>query len=148
MEELLARYSIPKDRLNKKISDEHLNFIAKFINHADLGPELGLTSQQMHDIEEEERSSGNRKRIATLRKWRKKYGFKATYEELIKALMACQQNDQAENVCSMLSDQQDGKIILFTKVSASIFVYHQFLLTVGVGHQLLLTVGVDKQVVM
>ena len=33
MEELLARYSIPNDRLNKKVSDQHVHCIAKFINH-------------------------------------------------------------------------------------------------------------------
>lgn len=102
LEDLLARFKISERQLKDKLSDEHLPAIARIIDHEIVGPQLGLTQQEMEAIQ----ADGQReevRRLNTLRKWRQKYSINATYEELLKALLSCKMAELAEKVCILLS---------------------------------------------
>lgn len=103
LEDLLARFQISEHQLREKLSDEHLPAIARLVtNHGIVGPELGLTQQEMQAIQVDGQSEEVR-RLNTLRKWREKYSINATYQELLKALLNCEMAEQAEKVCIILS---------------------------------------------
>lgn len=117
LEDLLARFKISERQLKDKLSDEHLPAIARLINHEVVGPELGLTQQEMEAIQADGKREEVR-RLNTLRKWREKYSFNATYEELLKALLKCQMAEQAEKVCFVLSPLPESMLHYCTKVSS------------------------------
>ena len=101
-QDLYDRFRISEHALNGELSEEHLQEVSHFIDHNTLGPELGLTSQDMKDINLDERAEDLR-RAATLRKWKEVYAFNATYRKLIEALLKCRKADQAVKVCELLT---------------------------------------------
>ena len=104
LQELFDRFKIPEHVLNDEVSETHLLEVSHFIDHNILGPELGLTPQDMKDINIDERAE-DRRRTATLRKWKEVYAFNATYRKLIEALLKCSKADQAVKVCKLFKSR-------------------------------------------
>ena len=111
LQDLVRRFKIPEHVLNGELSEKHLRDVTRFIDHNTLGPELGLTSQNMNDINVVVGPEDLR-RIATLRKWKQTFAYNATYRKLIEALLKCSKADQAVEVCKLLI-QSTCKCIIY-----------------------------------
>ena len=104
-EELIAYVGISADKLKKPCSDEHITSISFFLtNWQTVAPILGLTEIDEEDVEEEGKETRN-KRYKTLRKWKAKNLFKATYRVLVDMFLKLDRADLAEKVCRLLIDE-------------------------------------------
>lgn len=105
LQDLIDRFQLLPALLDKKVSEEDLRKISRIIDdHEIIGPELGLTKQEMTAISPSK--THKLQRLETLRKWKQKYAFKATYRELIEALLECGRGEQAEYVCELLAQSE------------------------------------------
>ena len=100
-QDIYDRFKISEHLLNGELSEKNLLEVSHFIDHNTLGPELGLTMQDMKDINIDERAEDLR-RVATLQKWKEACAFNATYRKLIEALLKCSKAAQAAKVCKLL----------------------------------------------
>ena len=104
-EELIAYVGISADKLNKPCSDEHITSISLFLtNWQTVAPLLGLTETDEEDIEEEGKKTQD-KRYKTLRRWKDKNLFKATYRVLVDVFLKLGKANLAEKVCRLLVDE-------------------------------------------
>ena len=109
-EELIAHVGISVDELNKPCSDEHITSISLFLtNWQTVAHLLGLTETDVEDIKEDGKKTQD-KRYKTLRKWKDKNLFKATYGALIDVFLKLGRADLAEKVCRLLVDEGMYKI--------------------------------------
>ena len=109
-EELTAHVGISADELNKPCSDEHITSISLFLtNWQTVAPLLGLSETDEEDVEEEGKKTQD-KRYKTLRRWKNKNLFKATYRVLVDVFLRLGQADLAEKVCRLLVDEGTYKI--------------------------------------
>jgi len=78
---------VAPETLQQLCKDKHLRKIAQCLpDWRDAAPFLGLSGAEENIIEDDHKTALRlRRRIAVLRKWRQKYGKKATYERLAKA---------------------------------------------------------------
>ena len=104
--ELLNKLHLSQGQLDVEISDEHLTEASGIIDdHEILGSELGLTEVEMSDINQKHNSPELR-RLATLRKWKQKVSWKATYLVLVKALLKKSRADFARDVCKLVAQSK------------------------------------------
>ena len=109
MEALLSRTGISESKLDEKCSDERIPTIAySLIGWRALLPHLGLTEADQEEIEIDGHNEPE-KRQRVLRMWRKQKGAKATYKQLIVALIHVKNIDYAEEVCRLLAS--DGMLL-------------------------------------
>ena len=109
-EELIAYVGISADELNKPCSDEHIASISLFLaNWQTVAPHLGLTETDEEDVEEEGKKTQD-KRYKTLRRWKDKNLFKATYRVLVDVFLKLGKANLAEKVCRLLVDEGMYKI--------------------------------------
>ena len=109
-EELIAYVGISADKLNKSCSDEHITSISLFLtNWQTVAPLLGLTETDEEDVEEEGKKTQD-KRYKTLRRWKDKNLFKATYRVLVDVFLKLGKANLAEKVCKLLVDEGMYKI--------------------------------------
>ena len=102
LKKLLA--DVPPEKLNKPCIEYHLSEIALSITDwRSVAPYLGLTEVEENDIETDHRTAIPKK-IAMLRKWRSKFGQRATYKELAKAFWKLRLMGLVQKVCEVLSD--------------------------------------------
>ena len=87
--------------LEQKCSDKHLKSISLFLDWRSVAPHLGLSERNIEAIEAEKRRESER-RLVVLRKWKQKYGFKATLRNLAAVLLKVENADDAERVCALL----------------------------------------------
>ena len=93
---------IPPIKLDEPCSDEHLRDISSDLTcWQELAPYLDLKEAEVEVIELDAKTV-NEKRLKALRKWKNKYGFRATYRALTEALLKCHMADHAEKVCRLL----------------------------------------------
>ena len=104
LESLVARVGIPLSSLDQRCSDQHLLSISRFLNWRNVAPYLGLSEVDIEDIDYDRRSQSE-KRLTTLRKWKSKYGYTATFKNLVLALLKIENTDHAEKVCQLLKPQ-------------------------------------------
>ena len=117
LEELIAHVSISAYELNKPCSDEHITSISLFLtNWQTVAPHLGLTETDEEDIEEEGKKTQD-KRYKTLRRWKNKNLFKATYQVLVDVFLKLSRADLAEKVCQLLVDEGTYKVTAFNFLS-------------------------------
>ena len=110
-EELIAHVGISADELNRPCSDEHITSISLFLtNWQTVALLLGLTETDKEDVEEEGKKTQN-KRYKTLRKWKDRNLFKATYRVLVDAFLRLGRADLAEKVCRLLVDEGTYKLV-------------------------------------
>ena len=109
-EELIAHVGISADKLNKPCSDEHITSISLFLaNWQTVALLLGLTETDKEDVEEEGKKIQD-KRYKTLRKWKDKNLFQATYRVLVDIFFELGRADLAEKVCRLLVDEGTYKL--------------------------------------
>lgn len=70
-----------------------------------MGPELGLTVSEITAINRDA-PTHELKKTATLRKWKDKYAWNATYRNLIEALLKCTRAEHAQEVCELLTQSK------------------------------------------
>ena len=110
LEELIAHVGISADELNKPCSDEHITYISLFLtNWQAVAPLLGLTETDEEDVKEEGEKTQD-KRYKTLRKWKNRNLFKATYRVLVDVFLKLGRADLAEKVCRLLVNEGTYKL--------------------------------------
>lgn len=104
-EELIAYVKLSADKLEKQCSDEHITSISLFLaNWQTVAPHLGLTETDEEDVNEDAKRTQD-KRYRTLRTWKAKNSFKATYKVLVDVFLKIGRADLAEKVCRLLVDE-------------------------------------------
>ena len=102
LEDLVKEVCISPDLLDQKCSHEHLKSISLFLDSwRRVAPHLGLSKRDIEDIEADERTESER-RLEVLRKWKMKYGYKATFRNFVVVLLVVGNADNAEQVCRLL----------------------------------------------
>ena len=102
LEELLKEVSVHPEELNDPIIDDHLREIAIFLTSwRKVATYLGLSESDLDDVEREERDE-HMKKLKALKKWKGKFGFKATYKKLVEVLLSLAMADVAEKVVLLL----------------------------------------------
>ena len=100
--ELLMKVNIGREKLDARVSDDHLLPIAlSLTSWRRVAPHLGLSRNELDAIEKEgknERFMG----VMALQKWKSKSGLKATYKKLVEVLLSVGMADVAEKVCHLL----------------------------------------------
>ena len=128
LEELTAYVGISAHELNKPCSDEHITSISLFLaNWQTVAPHLGLTEIDEEDVEEEGKKTQD-KRYKTLRKWKAKNLFKATYRVLVHIFLKLGRADVAEKVCRLLVDEGMYKSSTTPRHLSIIVLYHSIIL--------------------
>ena len=108
---------VPPEKLDQPCRDDHLSDIALSITRwKSIAPFLRLTKVEEEDIETDCGKNETQK-IGMLRKWREKFGRKATYGKLAKVFFKLKRADLVEEVCELLqtessssssSEEEDG----------------------------------------
>ena len=101
---LLKEVDIPLTLLDQKCSDEHLKSISLFLDWRRVAPHLGL--DKIHTDEIESKKTEFEKRLDMLQKWKMKYGYTATFKNLVQVLLKVGIADDAEKVCRLLQPQE------------------------------------------
>ena len=102
LEELLR--GVAPEKLDQLCRDDHLSEIAlSLTDWQSMAPFLGLTEGEEREIEEDSRPAKRRK-VAMLRRWKEKYGKKATYRKLAKVFWKLERIDLVEELCEILSE--------------------------------------------
>ena len=105
LDKLLKEVHVNPEKLNERISDDHLREIAFFLTEwKTVVPFLGLDENDVDVIEREENKEQVRK-LKALRKWKGKVLFEATYRKLVEVLLSLAMADVAEKVCHLLKVQ-------------------------------------------
>ena len=92
---------VPVDSLDEPCRDIHLRQLASCITDwKSIAPYLDLTEVDEEEIQEETRLA--RQRIGMLRKWKQKFGRKATYRRLEKAFYDCERADLVDKLRNFL----------------------------------------------
>lgn len=103
LQNLIERYQLSSDLLDKEISDEHLRKASRIIDdHEIVGFELELNESEMAAINQDAHTQ-ERQRVAMLRKWKQKNAWNATYKKFIVALLNCDRRSIARDVCELLT---------------------------------------------
>lgn len=103
LDELLE--SVSKKSLDKPCSDEHIVEIAsKVTNWRLIAPHLGLTEVDEENIVQNHRDVQLQRR-EMLRTWQQKFGFRATYGSLARALHKAERVDLVEKVIELLTEK-------------------------------------------
>ena len=101
MDELLKE--IHPEKLNERISDDHLREIALFktlTNWRTVATYLGLDKNHLDAIKRED--DEQMRMLNALEKWKGKFGSKATYRKLVDVLLKLGKTDAAEEVGHLL----------------------------------------------
>lgn len=95
-------YGITQDQLKGKVTREHvLKISRKITKWENLAPDLGLKGPDIETIHRDYRTTDEQRR-AVLELWQQRFGFRATYDILIDALLEIEMREMAEFVCSLL----------------------------------------------
>ena len=102
LDELVKETKMCSERLNERISDDHLCKIAVFLTSwRTVTPHLKLSENDLDAIERECKDE-REKSLKALRKWKGKFAFKATYKKLVEVLLSLGMADVAEKICRLL----------------------------------------------
>ena len=102
VEKMLMEVGVHPEKLNERISDDHLCEIALFLTEwKTVVPFLGLDENDVDAIEQEEKKE-QVKKLKALRKWKSKFVFAATYRKLVEVLLSLGMADVAEKACHLL----------------------------------------------
>ena len=99
---------IPPEKLDQPCSDVHLCDIALSVTKwKSIAPFLGLTKAEEENIEKDCGENETQK-IGMLRKWRERFGRKATYRKLAKVFFKLERADLVEEVCELLQTEHSN----------------------------------------
>ena len=102
LEDCVREFSISVRLLDKRVGDEHLRKVSKFLPWKRIAPYLELKDFEVEAVDLEGNNE-QEKRYKFLQTWKSKFAFKATYKRLIEALLECGRADHAEEVCKLLA---------------------------------------------
>ena len=102
LEECVREFSISAELLDKRVSDDHLREVSKFLQWRKVAPYLKLDDSEVEAVDLDGNSE-QEKRYKSLQTWKSKFAFKATNKRLIEALLECGRADHAEEVCKLLA---------------------------------------------
>ena len=105
LDDCIEEFNLADDILDTKCSDEHILAVSSFLDWKGVARYLKLNDSEVGEVESDGRDEQD-KRHKTLQKWMSKFAFKATYRNLIQALLDSGRGDHAEKVCKLL---QKGK---------------------------------------
>lgn len=106
MHDLIDEFELHDYHLDEELNEDHLTEVSRIIDdHEVVGPELGLTEQEMVAINQEA-STQEYKKEAVFKKWKQKFSQGATYRTLIEALLRCSRTDCARDVCKLLAQSK------------------------------------------
>lgn len=102
LEDLTERFKIPSGVIENEVSDDDIREISTFLESWKLvAPHLGLSKGEIEAIDKDGKSE-EEKRVLMLQKWKQALVFKATYKELVNALLSVRRADLAVKVCKMI----------------------------------------------
>ena len=102
LQDLIVKNGLSPHQLDQEVSEEHLRDVSRIIaDHEIVGAELGLTTADATAIVSDARTQELQK-MEMLKKWKQRFAWKATYRQLIEALLKCGRGDNAQNVCELL----------------------------------------------
>ena len=105
LQNLIDRFQLSQGQLEEEVSEEHLRKISRIIaDHQIVGPELGLTPQEMTTISSNYVNNQELQKQEVLRKWKQEFVWNATYRNLIEAFLKCGRADHARDVCKLLTE--------------------------------------------
>ena len=107
--ELVTEVGISPALLDQKCSDEDLVSISEDLDWRGTAPHLGLSATDIEDIDC--KRTEPEKRVETLRKWKRKFGFRAKIRMLLEKLLEAGNADHAETVCRLLKQQDEGTVM-------------------------------------
>lgn len=106
VEEVAQQAGVSLSYLERQLSGHHVLSFARYCAPLRVvGIELGLERCQLDDINEDQRKNTLRRR-GLLEVWKEKCTFEATYSKFVKALVACEKNDSAYQVCLALAEEE------------------------------------------
>ena len=106
--ELVREVDISPALLDHKCSDADLVNISKDLDWRTVAPHLGLSRTDIADIDC--KRTEPEKRVETLQKWKKTFGFRAKFRALVEILLKTGNVDHAEMVCRLLKQQDEGTL--------------------------------------
>ena len=101
LEGVVKEVRISLDLLEQKCSDEHLKSISLFLDWRSVAPHLGLSERDIEAIEVENRRELERS-LKVLQKWKRMFGYTATFRKLVEAILVVRNAEDAEKVCRLL----------------------------------------------
>ena len=106
LEHVLTQKQISDQMINQPCKQEHISEISlQITDWQTIAEFLELTEVEKEEIENDQRSTKH-KRIAMFRKWKQKFGMRATYGKLMIALNRCNQIGTIEMICDMLKQSE------------------------------------------
>ena len=102
IDDLVKVVGLLPGQLDQRCSDDHLNSLSQFLDWRRIAPRIGLDETDQNDIEQEGKDESN-KRLKALQMWKTRFGFRATYRNLVQAYLAVKNADHAERVCRVLT---------------------------------------------
>ena len=116
--ELIENYELSVEDCSKKVSDANLEAISQSncMHWERLPSHLEMSDSVVSDISRKQIDEEG-KRLEFLRKWREQKGSKATYKQLVLALLKIRCRDDAEKVCDILKKSQPQEPLLVSAAS-------------------------------
>ena len=105
LDDCIEQFGLDDEVLGTKCSEEHILAVSSFLNWKGVAPYLELTDSEVEAVDSDGKDEAD-KQHTTLKKWKSKFAFKATYRNLIQALLKSGKGDHAEEVCKLF---QKGK---------------------------------------
>ena len=100
---LMKKYNLTDSTLQTKVSDDHINEIAKFVSWEDVGRHLDKIGRPgVEDIQKDGDNEDKRRRLLVDR-WEDKNGDDATYDSMVTAMIKAEKIDEATEVCKLLA---------------------------------------------
>ena len=107
LSELLAEVGIEESKLNVRVTENGLDYIATKISPKDWGTyarALGIMDTTFDDIKEDN-ARAKEQRFSGLRAWKERQAFKAKYLVLVKIFLEKNNAELAELVCIYVRDK-------------------------------------------
>ena len=101
LDDCIQHFDLAAEDLDATCSDEHILSVSSLLDWKGVARYLKLTDSEVDAVDSDGRDEQD-KRHKTLQKWKSKFAFKATYRNLIQALLDSGRGDHAEEVCKLL----------------------------------------------
>ena len=105
LDDCIEQFGLDDEVLGTECSEEHILAVSSFLDWKGVSPHLELTDSEVEAVDSDGKDEAD-KRHKTLKKWKSKFAFKATYRNLIQALLDSGRANHAAEVCKLL---QKGK---------------------------------------
>ncbi len=102
--QLMEKYQITKEQLNRKVEQTHIPILAEFFDGVDMYVDLmKLTEAEKSDVKRDFNSKGTQVAMTNcLSVWKQHDSLKATYGSLLSILMNLKKGGIADKVCEHL----------------------------------------------